>query len=146
GDAGRQLRRGGQGPAGRAVQSIMLECQDTTDTPYDFRPGHDVTGITVTLTDRLTQLSGTVHDARNQVVKDYVLVVFAQDSKLWAGQSRFVRTARPNQDGLFTVKGLPPGQYFAVAVESLESGSQNDPEVLNRLKPRGKAFSLSEGQ
>jgi hypothetical protein len=144
--AGPQMIRMGNVPAGWAVKSIMLEGQDITDTPYDFKPGHDIAGITVTLTDRLTDLSGAVHDLRGQVVKDYVLVVFAQDSKFWGGQSRFVRTTRPNQDGVFSLKGLPPGQYYAVAVEALETGTQNDPAVLERLKPKGKAFSLTEGQ
>jgi hypothetical protein len=144
--AGPQMIRMGSVPAGWTVKSIMLEGQDITDTAYDFKPGRDIAGITVTLTDRLTDLSGAVHDVRGQVVKDYVLVVFAQDSKFWGGQSRFVRTARPNQDGVYSLKGLPPGQYYAVAVESLETGTQNDPAVLERLKPKGKVFSLTEGQ
>ena len=144
--AGLQLIRVGNVPTGWAVKSITLDGQDITDTAYDFKPGRDVNGITVTLTDRLTTLSGTVRDARSEVVKDYVLVVFAQDPKLWGGQSRFVRTARPNQDGLFSLKGLPPGQYYAAAVESLESGTQNDPAVLERLKARAKVFSLNEAQ
>ena len=144
--AGPQMIRMGNVPTGWAVKSITLDGQDITDTPYDFKPGRDVSGITVTLTDRLTDLSGTVHDNRSQVVKDYVLVVFAQDSKLWGGQSRFIRTARPNQDGVFSLKGLPPGQYYAVAVESLESGTQTDPAVLEQLKPKGKGFTLTEAQ
>jgi hypothetical protein len=144
--AGPQLIRMGNMPSGWMVKSITLEGQDITDTAYDFKPGHDISGITITLTDRLTEFSGTVHDNRSQVVKDYVLVVFAQDSKLWGGQSRFVRTARPNQDGAFSLKGLPPGQYYAVAAESLENGTQNDPTVLDRLKPKGKGFTLTEAQ
>jgi hypothetical protein len=144
--AGPQMIRMGNVPAGWMLKSITLEGQDITDTAFDFKPGRDVAGITVTLTDRLTDLSGAVHDVRGQVVKDYVLVVFPQDSKFWGGQSRFVRTARPNQDGVYSLKGLPPGQYYAVAVESLETGTQNDPAVLERLKAKGKVFSLTEAQ
>jgi hypothetical protein len=144
--AGPQSIRVGNVPAGWALKSITLEGQDITDAPYDFKTGRNVTGITITLTDRLTDLSGSVHNLKGEAVKDYVLVAFAQDSKLWGGQSRFVRTARPNQEGMFTVKGLPPGQYLAVAVDSLENGTQSDPAVLERLKPKGKAFSLAEGQ
>ena len=144
--AGPQMIRVGNVPSGWTVKSITLDGQDITDTAYDFKPGRDVTGITVTLTDRLTDLSGSVHDSRSEVVKDYVLVVFAQDPKLWGGQSRFVRTARPNQDGVFSLKGLPPGLYYGVALESLETGTQNDPAVLERLKARGKGFTLTEAQ
>ena len=88
----------------------------------------------------------TVHDSRGQTVKDYVAVIFPDDEKLWGGQSRFVRAARPNQDGAFDVKGLPPTKYLAVAVDSLETGAQSDPEVLARLKPRAKSFTLADGQ
>ena len=81
-----------------------------------------------------------------QTVKDYVVVIFPDDEKLWGGQSRFVRAARPNQDGAFDVKGLPPAKYLAVAVDSLETGAQSDPEVLGRLKPRAKSFTLADGR
>jgi protocatechuate 3,4-dioxygenase beta subunit len=144
--SGPQIIRVGNAPSGWAVKSIALDGQDITDTPFDFKSGRDLTGLTVTLTDRLTDLSGTVRDNREQPVKDYVLVVFPEDSKLWGGQSRFVRTARPNQDGVYDIKGLPPARYLAAAVDSLENGTQNDPAVLEQLRARGKGFTLAEGQ
>lgn len=140
-----QIRVGGV-PAGWALKSITLAGDDITDAPYDFRPGENVTGVLVTLTDRITDLSGAVRDSRGQPVKDYVLVIFPEDGKLWAGQSRYVRTARPNQDGNFSIKGLPPARYLATAIESLETGSQNDPALLEQLRPRAKRFALTEGQ
>ncbi|MCM3879784.1 MAG: carboxypeptidase-like regulatory domain-containing protein [Vicinamibacterales bacterium] len=133
-------------PAGWALKSIALNGQDITDSGYDFKPGNSVTGVVVTLTDRVTDLSGSVRDVKGLAVKDYVLVVFPTDSRLLGGQSRYVRTARPNQEGTFNLKGLPPGQYLASAIESLENGAQNDPAVLNQLRPRARSFSLGEGQ
>jgi hypothetical protein len=120
--------------------------QVITDAPFDFKAGQDLTDMTVTLTDRLTELSGTVRDGRGQAVKDYVLVVFPDDSTRWGGQSRFIRTARPNQDGMYNIKGLPPARYLAVVLESLESGAQNDPAVLEALKARGKSFLLADAE
>jgi hypothetical protein len=143
---GHQMIRLGTAPTGWTLKSITVNGEDITDKGYDFRPGNNVTGVVVTLTDRLTDLSGTVHDAKDQVAKDYVLVIFPADEKLWGGQSRYVRTARPNQEGAFSLKGLPPGRYLAVAIDSLENGAQNDPALLERLRPRARAFSLTEGQ
>jgi hypothetical protein len=100
----------------------------------------------VTLTDKLTDLSGTVRDSRGQPVTDYVVVIFPDDNTLWKGQSRFVRATRPNQEGTFEIKGLPPAKYLGVAVDSLETGTQNDPAVLERLRPRAKSFMLIDGQ
>jgi hypothetical protein len=144
--SGLQLIRAGNVPTGWAMKSITLDGQDITDAPFEFKSGRDLTGMTIVLTDRLTELSGTVRDGRGEPVKDYVLVVFPEDTKLWTGQSRFVRTARPNQDGMYTLKGLPPARYLAAAVESLENGTQNDPAVLESLKARAKSFNLAEGQ
>jgi hypothetical protein len=102
--------------------------------------------MVITLTDRLSEITGSVRDARGQPVADYVLVAFPEDAKLWGAQSRYVQTTRPNQNGTFTIKGLPPGRYLAAVVPSLENGLQNDPAVLEQLRPRARSFSLTEGQ
>jgi hypothetical protein len=144
--AGPQLIRVQGVPAGWALKSITLDGADITDTGYDFRPGNNMTGLVITLTDRLTDVTGSVRDARGQPVTDYVLVAFPEDPKLWVPQSRFVQTARPNQNGTFNIKALPPGRYLAAVVPSLETGLQNDPAVLMQLRPQAQSFSLAEGQ
>ncbi len=144
--AGPQVIRLQGVPAGWALKSITLDGADITDTGYDFRPGNNMTGLVITLTDRLTDVTGSVRDARGQPVTDYVLVAFAEDTKLWVPQSRFVQTTRPNQNGTFNIKALPPGRYLAAVVPSLETGLQNDPAVLAQLRPHAHSFSLAEGQ
>jgi len=146
GIAGPQMIRVQGAPAGWALKSITLDGTDITDTAYDFRPGHNVTGLVVTLTDRLSEITGSVRDARGQPVADYVLVAFPENEKLWGAQSRFVQTTRPNQNGAFSLKGLPPGRYLAAVVPALENGLQNDPAVLEQLRPRARSFALAEGQ
>ncbi len=42
---------------------------------------------------------------------------------------RYTRVVRPDQQGRFETRGLPPGNYLAAAVESLEQGGQWDPGV-----------------
>ncbi len=133
-------------PTGWALKSVTVEGADITDTPFEFKPGRNVTGVVVTLTDRLTEISGAVRDARGQPVTDYVLVAFSEDTKLWGAQSRYVQTTRPNQNGAFTMKGLPPGRYLAAVVPALENGLQNDPAVLDKLRMGAQNFSLAEGQ
>jgi hypothetical protein len=144
--AGQQMIRVGNIPAGWTLKSITLGAEEITDGPYDFKTGHDLTGLTITLSDKSTTLSGVVKTSRGETVKDYVLVIFPDDAKLWGGQSRFVRIARPNQEGAYSLKGLPPARYLAAAVESLETGTQNDPTVLEGLRSTAKSFTLAEGQ
>jgi hypothetical protein len=142
---GSQMIRVGGVPGGWTLKSISVNGEDITDKPYEFKSGNNVAGVVVTLTDRLTDLSGSVRDAKGQAMKDYVLVIFPDDAKLWTGQSRYIRTARPNQDGNFSLKGLPPGRYLAAPLDSLENGAQNDPALLQQLRPRAKSFTLNEG-
>ena len=146
GVAGPQMLRVQGVPAGWMLKSITLDGIDITDGVYDFKPGNNVTGLVVTITDRVTDLTGAVRDARGQPVTDYVLVAFSEDTKLWGPQSRYVQTTRPNQNGTFSIKGLPPGRYLAAVVPALENGLQNDPAVLEQLRPRARGFSLSDGQ
>jgi hypothetical protein len=143
---GPQLIRAGGLPTGWAVKNISLDGTDVTDAPFDFKPGARFTGLVVTLTDRITDISGAVRDARGQPVTDYVLVVFPEDAKLWGAQSRHVTTTRPNQNGAFNIKGLPPARYLAAVVPSLENGMQNDVTLLAQLRARAQSFTLAEGQ
>jgi hypothetical protein len=128
------------------LKSITVDGVDITDAPYDFRPGSNVTGMLITLTDRLSEITGSVRDSRGQPVADYVLVAFPEDPKLWGAQSRFVQTTRPNQNGTFSIKGLPAGRYLAAVVPALENGLQSDPAVLEQLRSSAQSFSLTEGQ
>jgi hypothetical protein len=144
--AGPQLIRAGGIPVGWAVKSIVLDGVDITDAAFEFKPGTSHAGLVVTLTDRITRLSGDVRDSRGQAVADYVIVVFPEDEKLWRAQSRHVATARPNQNGLFSISGLPPARYLAAAVPSLENGMQNDPALLAQLRAKAMNVTLAEGQ
>ena len=146
GIAGPQMIRAQGVPAGWALKSVTLNGADITDTAYDFKSGNNITGLVVTLTDRLTEVTGAVRDGRGQPLADYVLVVFSEDPKLWGAQSRHVQTTRPNQNGTFSIKGLPPGRYLAAVVPSLENGMQNDPAVLEQLRPHARVVSLADGQ
>jgi hypothetical protein len=133
-------------PPGWALKSVRLNGTDITDTGADFRAGDAVTALEVTLTSRTTSLTGTVTGADGAALKDYTLVIFADDPELWQmPMSRWVVGTRPDQDGRFKVQNLPPGSYHAVALEYIASGEWGDPELLARLKDKGRRFTLEEG-
>jgi protocatechuate 3,4-dioxygenase beta subunit len=134
-------------PTDWALKSVTLQGLDITDTPHDFRPGAAQPGeLVVTLTDRISEVTGSVHDLRGQPVADYVAIVFAENAQLWGAQSRYVATSRPNQNGSFTIKGLPAGRYLAAALASLENGMQNDTQLLEQLRGTAHSVTLAEGQ
>jgi Carboxypeptidase regulatory-like domain/DIM protein len=134
-------------PAGWTVRSVRVNGTDITDTGMEFKPGEAVTGVEITLTSRLSTLSGTVTGSGSEPVKDYTLVIFSDDPQRWTlPNSRYIAGRRPDQNGRFEVKSLPPGSYYAAAVDYLPDGEWNDPEVLERLKASAKKFSIDEGE
>ncbi len=133
-------------PPGWTLKAVRVNGNDVTDSGIDFKAGEAVSGVDVVLTSKLTEVNGTVK-AGSQQAKDYTLVVFSDDSQKWSiPNSRYVAGTRPDQDGRFEVKSLPAGGYYAIAVDYLAQGEWNDPEVLERLKPKATSFSIDEGE
>jgi protocatechuate 3,4-dioxygenase beta subunit len=131
-------------PEGWTASRITAGGRDLTDNPVEFVS--DLTDIEVVLTNCLTTISGAVRDARGTGLPDAAVVVFADDPQKWGPFTRYVRSGRLDQTGRFTIRGLPPGRYQAVALERLEEGAEGDPALLARLRGRGIPVVLGEGE
>jgi hypothetical protein len=126
------------------IKRLLREGVDMTDTPLDF--GSDIDELEIELTQRVTTVSGGVADDHGVAVLDATIVVFAHDPGKWGPQSRFIQSARPDQQGRYTIKALPPGQYVAIAVEYLQPGEERDPDLLDKWRQGATRFTLSEGE
>jgi hypothetical protein len=136
-------------PDNWAIKAIMLDNTDVTDRAIDLAKDQGTT-IRVVLTDRVTELAGSVTSgsfAPTDAETDATVVIFPDDESKWSYPSRFVRSVRADADGTFQVTGLPPSlDYRAVAVDYLEDGEETDPEFLKRMRDRAARFSLREGE
>jgi hypothetical protein len=142
---GAQVLRVDRLPDGWIVKSIRANGRDVTDAALEFR-GSEQASVQVVLTNRISELSGTVK-ANGQTVTTASVVLFPEDPALWVFPSRRVRMVRVDQNGVFRVNSLPPGErYLALAVDYLEQGEFQDPLFLERMKGRGTAFSLNDGE
>jgi hypothetical protein len=128
------------------IRSVRLNGVDVTDAGIEFKPNEDIDGVEVELTNRVTTVSGTVKTSRGELSKEYTAIVFAQDKEKWIGNSRYQSAGRPDQDGRFKITGLPPGEYYIVAVDRLEQGQSGDPDFLERVRSRAMSLSLREGE
>jgi protocatechuate 3,4-dioxygenase beta subunit len=145
--AGGRIIRIANVPTGWTLKTVKLNGQDITDTGAEFKAGETVSGLDIVLTNKLTQVTGTVKGSGGGEVKDYTVVVFAEDAERWTvPQTRYVAGARPDQQGKFQFRNLPPGSYYAIALEYVEQGSWGDPDMLARWKEKATSFSLDEGQ
>jgi hypothetical protein len=136
----------GAGPSGWYLKSVIYDGQDIIDTAIEFAPGRTYEGFQVVFTQKPTDLSGAVTDDRNRPVLDATVIVFPANRERWTYLSRYVRTIRPDTNGRFTLKNLPPEDYLIIAVQNLESGQGSDPDFLTRAREEAKPFSLTEGE
>jgi hypothetical protein len=133
-------------PAGWMLKSVTHDGRDITDTPLDFKGTEELTGLQLMVSSQITTVTGTVTNDRAEPLKEYSLVVFADDTSKWTPNSRFLASARPDQNGQFKVEKLPPGNYLAIALEYLEEGDATDPDFLGRVRDLATKFSLAEGE
>jgi hypothetical protein len=127
-----------------ALKRITRNDLDVTDAPLDFRE-KDVDDVKVVLTAKVTRLTGAVSDDKGPI-GDYAVVVFSTDPTKWNERSRFVALGRPTQQGRFSLAGLPPDDYLAIALPNVVALEYFDPEFLQQLRAQATPFSLAEGQ
>jgi hypothetical protein len=138
-------------PRGWGLKQILANGVDVTDTPLPFgSKSQSLSDVEVVLTDRITEIAGTVTDDRGRSAADARVVAFAADRDLWYDRSRFAKIAASDANGAFSIRDLPPGVYFVAAVDrrraSEENGEWLDPDLLDSLTPGAARITLSEGQ
>jgi hypothetical protein len=120
-------------PPGGFAKSAIVNGEDTLDFPLDLTGDRDVTDAVLTVTDKSSEISGTLTDASGKPAIDYTIVAAAADDRFWTPGSRRIGIARLGPDGRYVFRNLPPGAYLLAAVTDLESGGQYDPEFLRTL-------------
>jgi len=128
------------------LASATVNGVDTLDFPIDIGPFQEVSDAVLTFSDRTQQLTGTIQDTSGRPTSDYTIIVFPSDSRYWLPQARRIGSTRPDTDGRFTFRDIPPGEYRLTAVTDAEPGEWYDPSFLDQLRQVSIPFSLSEGE
>jgi hypothetical protein len=134
------------GPGPWLLKAVRHDGLDVTDSGIAFKPGETVDGIDVVLTNVVQDVSGNVTNANGDAVKDYTVVFFAQDREQWRGVTRFFATGRPDQQGRYSIRTLPPGQYFAVALEAFDQNQRGNPSFFESASQRAVRVAIREGE
>ena len=124
------------------VKSVLLDGVDVTAAPFDLAPG-DRRRFEITLSDRVSGLSGTVTDRSARPVSNALVVIIPEDRARW-NDPRSIRTTFSHQQGRYEFDALPRLSYRVVAVTSLPRNAWTDPEVIARLWPLASSVSLDE--
>jgi hypothetical protein len=131
--------------AGWGLRSVRYHGADITDSGIDIRPGEDVSGLEVELTNRMTSISGSATTSNGEAAKDVAVEIFSQDSARWTTVG-YVRMVRSDHNGRYTTTGMRPGPYYAIALDDVEPGESSAPDFLERIRSKALPLSLTEGE
>jgi hypothetical protein len=134
-------------PAGSRwlLRSAMINGIDASERPFELKPGEAAPELTVTFTDRTTEISGLLQDTSGRPAPDHFILLFPTDKALWPAGLQ-TRQARPASDGRFTLARLRPGEYYLVALTDLASEDLQDPSYLDQIARSGIKLTVAEGE
>jgi hypothetical protein len=125
--------------AGATVVRIVANGQDVTTRTIDTSSG-DVSGVVVTMTTKATRISGTVRDV-TEPAQPTSVVAFPVEQRQWSryGLTPLTIAVASFLGPRYSLTGLPPGDYFVVAVDAASGGAWRDPawlEAASRIATR----------
>lgn len=100
----------------------------------------------VIFADHPAAFRATVVDAQGQSVANAGVIVFDQDSRYWASQSRRVQIGATLATGTCSFLNLPPGKYFASTSLEITASTPVRPALLERLKLSATPFEVVAGR
>ena len=128
-----------------SVASITTAGRDIRDTGLDTSDGRDVDDIVITLTENLTSIQGTV---RGDGAAGAAVIVFPVERARWVDYGWdpiLIQSKAADSDGAFVVKGLPEGDYFAIAVDGSQHDAWTDPKFLDAASAVATRIALKWG-
>jgi len=146
------------------AKAVMVSDVDLMDRPVTFQSGQQLRNVEVLVTDKRTDLTLHVADADGSPTSEYVALAFSIDRARWSENSRYIQTFVPSPplDQAFevtemaqpgsvpptapreSVRGLPPGEYYVVALDDLDSDAVHDPAVLDSLTRAATRVTLTD--
>lgn len=127
------------------LRSAMAGDRDLLDTLFDG-PFVNLTGVTLTFSDKRTELSGALTSASGQPVSEYYVVAFSTDRANWRFGARRNTSVRPATDGTFVMPDLPAGEYFIAALTDLDPNEWQDAAFLEQVAPAAVKVVIREGE
>ncbi len=128
------------GPVWR-VASVKLDDEDVTDRPQELGPGAGA--VTITFTDVVTELSGRLLSETGEPTADYFVIAMPEDRAYWLPQSRRIVSTRPDGQGRYLFRGLPPGRYRIAVTTDVVPQDLREPAILEQLLPQSLRVTVS---
>ena len=134
------------GAARWTLKSAEVGGRDALDRALELE-ADDIGGVVLRFTDRVAGITGTVQ-VRPGEEPEALVLVFPADHRAWVSNgmpARRARSVRTGAQGSFSISGIPPGSYLAVAVPPATDVDLQDPAEVAALARHGTPVEVLEG-
>jgi len=128
-----------------AVRSVVAGGVDIRDQPLTFERG-SIGDVAITLTDRRTEVAGTLSTTDGAPTSDYFVVIFPDARALWHPRSPRMRVVRPGANGSFSARDLPAGAYRIAAVTDVADEEWRQAPFLEWLFNSSVPIVVKDGE
>lgn len=131
-------------PRGWWLRHVVVDERDHEGVPIRIADGAQLTNVTLVITDRLPEVIGSVagDDGKPAVAN---VVLFPADAARWIEAAGNQKITRPGPDGTYRFEAIKPGEYFVMAVQSMERWQINDPDFLRGHQQRAAKITVADG-
>ena len=128
------------------LRAAIISGRNVLGEALELGPGVDVRDVTITFSDEVTQLSGTLQGATGQLITDYYLVAIPADRSLWRPRSGRILSVRPATNGRFVFENLLAGEYLLAALTDLDPIDLWDTAFLTQIAAAGAPVTVADGE
>jgi hypothetical protein len=129
------------------LKSITANGRDVLTAPVELSD-RDVDDVVVTLTDKPVKLSGSVRTVDGRSDGTASVIVFPVDRSARSDMGvnpRRIRSVRTGRDGMYSLLGLPAGDYFIVAIPDDAASNWDDAKALEALAIKATRLRVEAG-
>jgi hypothetical protein len=127
------------------LKSVVVNGTEVVDVGLEASKG-PTASVDVVISDKSGTVTGYGKSADGEPIDDFVVLMFPAVEMTDRIQLRYLHTARSDPDGRYKLSSIPAGRYVVAAVESVEEGSEWDPELRNRLRAVAQTVTIGEGE
>lgn len=124
------------------LKSVTIRGRDITDTALDAESHAHVRGVRVTITDVATEVSGMVRDTEGRARAEAAVLIVPRSPQFWSRTSRRLALRHTDSAGRYRIRGLPAGEYRAIAATALDEIEAFGRDLLERAAATGVPFTL----
>ena len=125
------------------LKSVLYRGSDITDLQLPIEGTERMHDVRIVITDVAGGVGGVVENPRQKPVANTGVLVCPKVPLFWVRTNRRMRVTFTDQQGRWSVAGLPPGEYFAVAAPFVDESDLNRRERLEALQAIGTPFSIA---